>query len=121
MAALTQGRKTARRNGKVNQFLVATGSTIYTGAMVAINASSVAVPAGAVAAHKVVGVAQNQVTGEGVEKVTVFRDAAYFNNSASGDLITLADVMAVCYVVDDQTVAKTSNSSARPIAGKIIR
>lgn len=40
-------------------------------------------------------------------------------NSASGDLIAQANVGSPCYVVDDQTVALTSNSGARSLAGII--
>ena len=36
-----------------------------------------------------------------------------FANSASGDLITAAEVGSDCYIVDDQTVAKTNGSSTR--------
>jgi hypothetical protein len=42
-----------------------------------------------------------------------------FANSASGDLITLTEVGKDCYIVDDVTVAKTSGSSTRSIAGKV--
>ena len=43
----------------------------------------------------------------------------WFANSASADLIAQAQVGSVCYIVDDQTVAKTSNSSARSQAGTV--
>lgn len=42
-----------------------------------------------------------------------------FTNSASGDLITAADIGSDCYGVDDDTVAKTDNSGARSVAGRI--
>jgi hypothetical protein len=40
-------------------------------------------------------------------------------NSADADLIAQANVGAVCYVVDDLTVALTSNSTTRSVAGVI--
>jgi hypothetical protein len=40
-----------------------------------------------------------------------------FNNSTAGDLIGITEVGKRVYLVDDQTVAKTSNSSARSPAG----
>ena len=43
----------------------------------------------------------------------VFRYA----NSAAGDLIATADIGTVCYIVDDQTVAKTSATATRSPAG----
>jgi hypothetical protein len=42
-----------------------------------------------------------------------------FANSAAGDLIALADVGKVCYIVDDQTVAKTDGGGTRSVAGRI--
>jgi hypothetical protein len=41
-------------------------------------------------------------------------------NSAAADQITDADLFQLAYVVDDQTVARTSNSGARPVAGLIL-
>ena len=42
-----------------------------------------------------------------------------FKNSAAGDLITRADLGVDCYIVDDETVAKTSATNTRAIAGKV--
>ena len=38
----------------------------------------------------------------------------------AADAIVRADVGADCYIVDDQTVAKTNGSNTRSVAGKII-
>lgn len=43
-----------------------------------------------------------------------------FNNSTSTDLIAQANVGQICYLVDDNTVALTSNGSARSVAGIIM-
>jgi hypothetical protein len=42
-----------------------------------------------------------------------------FANSSAGDLISNADVEADCFIVDDQTVAKTNGSGTRSVAGKV--
>ena len=42
-----------------------------------------------------------------------------FGNSASGDLIAIADIGNDCYIVDDQTVAKTNGTNTRSVAGKV--
>lgn len=42
-----------------------------------------------------------------------------YANSAAADEITASDIFAVCYVVDDQTVALTDGSSTRARAGVI--
>jgi hypothetical protein len=44
----------------------------------------------------------------------------YFVNSAAADEIGPEDLGQVCFVVDDATVALTSNSGARPPAGMIL-
>jgi hypothetical protein len=42
-----------------------------------------------------------------------------FSNSGGADLITLGDIQSDCYIVDDSTVAKTSGTNTRSVAGKI--
>ena len=42
-----------------------------------------------------------------------------FANSTAGDAITDADYGTTCYVVDNQTVAKTNGSSTRSAAGTV--
>jgi hypothetical protein len=122
MTALTSDRNTPQRSGDNRNFPVKAATTIFAGGLAAIDTTGMLVPASAVATLKVVGRNERQVVNPGANgdaradvKTGIFRLA----NSASTDAITLADVEAVCYVVDDQTVAKTSNSSARPVAGTI--
>ena len=43
-----------------------------------------------------------------------------FENSASADAITRAEIGDTAYIVDDQTVAKTNGSSTRSAAGTIV-
>lgn len=42
-----------------------------------------------------------------------------FANSGGADEITRTEIGSDCYIVDDQTVAKTSGSSTRSVAGKV--
>jgi hypothetical protein len=65
---------------------------------------------------------ENQLTTSGQNvHITLDREvvARWYANSASADLITTADLMKDVYIVDDQTVAKTSNSSTRSVAGRV--
>ena len=48
-------------------------------------------------------------------RVLVDKRPARFANSAAADAITLADVGADCYMVDDQTVAKTHGGNTRSV------
>ncbi len=55
----------------------------------------------------------------GAKTAEIMSGCFKFANSAAGDLIAQADVGKLCYIVDDQTVAKTDNSAARSVAGRI--
>jgi len=50
----------------------------------------------------------------------ISQGVAHVNNSTSGDLITQADVFNPCYLVDDNTVAKTNGAGTRSVAGIIL-
>ena len=45
--------------------------------------------------------------------------ARWYENSASTDQITTADILKDVYVIDDQTVAKTNGGNTRSIAGRV--
>lgn len=123
MAALTQDRNTLRRDGVLIEPPVAGGARIFAGALVAINAAGLAVPgatsttlAGAGAA---LAPADNTLGAAGALRVRVDKRPARFANSAAADAITLADLGKDCFIVDDQTVAKTSGANTRSRAGKV--
>ena len=42
-----------------------------------------------------------------------------FENSSAGDAITRAEIGDDCYIVDDQTVAKTDGTDTRSLADKV--
>lgn len=123
MAALTAPRSTVARSGDLREPPVKAATTIYLGAMVAIDSSGWAVPASAVATQKVIGRAEsagaNATGANGDILVRVGAGIYRWANSSAGDAITRADIGADCYAVDDQTVAKTSATNTRPRAGKI--
>lgn len=122
--ALSQARTTPRRLGRRFSVPVAGSATIYGGGMVTRLASGGwAVPAGTASAGAAIGIAVKTVSGggtNGLNSVEVERDIGRFKNSASGDLITFADIGNSCYIVDDETVAKTDDSAARKVAGCIV-
>lgn len=102
---------------------VKTATTIYAGALVALNAGY-AVPASTATGLVAVGIAEKTVTNSGADgavSIDVRQGAFKFNNSGSGDLIAQTDVGADAFIVDDQTVAKTSGSLTRSRAGKILQ
>lgn len=123
MAALTQDRNTLRRDGLQIEPPVAAGARIFTGALVAINAAGLAVQGATSAtlagAGTALAPADNTLGADGALRVRVDRRPARFANSAAADAITLADIGKDCFIVDDQTVAKTSATNTRSRAGKV--
>lgn len=123
MAALTQDRNTLRRDGLQIEPPVAAGARIFTDALVAINAAGLAVQGATSATLAGVGAAlapaDNTLGADGALRVRVDRRPARFANSAAADAITLADVGKDCFIVDDQTVAKTNGTNTRSRAGKV--
>lgn len=111
MTALTANRSTEFLETGCRRwrtFGVAADVIIFAGALVAINASGYLVPASANTTLKVVGVATAELntTGlsNGAKELEVDYGIALFANS---DTIATANVEDDCYVVDDQTVAKS--------------
>lgn len=123
MTALTQDRATPRRPGEQIEPPVAANARIFTGALTAINAAGFAVPGVTAVGLKGAGVAERRAdnTGgiDGAIRVRLSKAPHQFANSAAADAITLADLGADCFIVDDQTVAKTNGGGTRSRAGKV--
>lgn len=123
MPALTQDRNTPSRNGDQVEPPVAANARIFGGAIVAINAAGFAVPGSTALGLKGVGVAEaradNTGGAAGAIRVRLSRRPHQFGNSAAADAITLASIGADCFIVDDQTVAKTDGSGTRSRAGRV--
>lgn len=121
--ALTKDRNTSRRDGIQFSDPVAAAAKIFAGSLVCLDASGNAVPGTPSATLKARGVAQEQVdnTGgaAGAKRIESRRGLFQFANSASTDQITRAEIGTQCYIVDDQTVAKTSATNTRSVAGVV--
>lgn len=102
---------------------VAASTKIYAGSLVVLNAGYAA-PAtaalGLVAVGKALSTVDNSSGSAGDLSIEVQIGAFRFENSTSGDAIAQANVGAICYLADDQTVALTSNAGARSVAGQIV-
>lgn len=103
--------------------VVAADSTqFYKGGIVCLDSADGKVKKGATSATLVcLGRSEeNYLTGtSNTKKIKVKSGIFKFLNSASADLIADDDVGKTCYIVDDQTVALTSNSAARSAAGTV--
>lgn len=106
----------------------AAASTItYAGSLVAVvtgGSDGYGRPAATATTHAVLGVATKKVDNSagaaGAETIPYETGVFSFENSSAGDLIDQGDVGALCYVVDDDTVALTNGSSSRSVAGIIM-
>jgi len=121
--ALTADRNTPRRDGTELSLGLAATTKIYGGSIVCRNAAGAAVPGSTATTLKSLGVAMQQVDNSaglaGAKKVQIRRGTFRFANSSAGDLIVAADIGNDCYIVDDQTVAKTNGTNTRSVAGKV--
>jgi len=121
--ALNADRDTPRLEGDVKAVKIAASQKIFAGAMVMRNSSGYAVKGATATGLVGIGRADEQVDNSagaaGDKSVNVRPGVHRYANSASGDLITIADIGKPCYAVDDQTVAKTNGTNTRSIAGFI--
>jgi hypothetical protein len=119
--ALTGPRATPEIEGVFRVFGVSADAVIHQGALIALLAGY-AEPGSAATGLVAVGRAEESVdaTGlaNGVAKVKVRRGIFKWKNKAD-DLLTIADVGATAYVVDDETVCKTA--TGKSAAGKVIQ
>ena len=132
MADITKERKASKLGtiGVLPEFTfakaenVAASTKILAGALVAVDSSGNLVSAGVAGAVRVVGVSEQSKDNTGGSAgdltVTSVRTGCFaFANSSAGDAIARANIGQICYVVDNQTVALTSNSGARIPAGVV--
>jgi len=103
---------------------VAATTRLWAGSLVAVNAAGYAVPGAAAttltAAGRCERTVDNLLGAAGDKKVEIRRGIFLFNNSAAADAITLAERYDLCYIVDDETVAKTDGGGTRSVAGRIV-
>ena len=119
MSALTEARDTREiAAGGVQytrEFTVASGSTVYAGAITAVNSSGNAVPATSAGAITVVGRAENTATGGETVRT---RSGMFLYAPVSSGAFAASDLNKTCYVTDDQTVTLTGGT-ASVVAGVV--
>ena len=126
MTALTKARNTPRRDGDVRGLAVKGATRIHAGSLVAIDtADGYAIPGKVSTTLKAMGRAEtdadNSSGSAGDISVMVRRGVFLLANMADGnaDEIGRAQIGSDCYIVDDQTVAKTNGASTRSVAGVV--
>jgi len=124
MAALTADRNTPKQSAEQIPVPVATAVKIFAGSLVAANASGFATPGATAATLTYLGRAaetvDNTAGANGAKTVRVDRKEAYKFANLGADPVVQADLGKTCYIVDDQTVAKTNGGATRSAAGKVV-
>lgn len=123
MTALSTARNTPERAGDVLGFPVKAAVKAIQGGIAVLNGGYAApgtTATGLVAVGRFEETVDNTAGSNGDVSAQVKRGTFKFANSSAGDLIAQADVGADCYIVDDQTVAKTSATNTRSVAGKVV-
>ena len=128
MAKLTDVRDTPEiANGaKVIAVPVKGGTTIYQGALVALDASGYAIPGKKAESLTAVGRAEETVTNTGADGELVIRVArgvfVFDNTATAANKITAAHVLKPCYMEDDHTVtALATGASVAPSSAWMTR
>jgi hypothetical protein len=119
---LSAGRNTQVWAGELREQPAGAGTRIFKGALVMRNAAGFVVRGAAATGATGVGMAEvdvdNTAGANGAKTVRYSAGVvARFLNSSAGDLIAQADVGLVCWIADDDRVAKTNGGGTRSRAG----
>ncbi len=125
MTALSTNRDTKERPAGGRLGIPAAASKMFfQGAIAAVSATGYATPGATATTIRGVGVVleqtDNTAGADGAVIVPIKKGVqGPFVNSGSTDAITRAQIGLDCYLVDDQTVAKTDGGGTRSIAAKV--
>lgn len=125
MGALTNVRDTVEllNGGRQLALPVKGKTTIYQGALVALDADGYAIPGKKAEGLTAAGRAEETVEntgGDGEQTVRVTRGVfVYANTSTAANQVTAAHVLRPCYIQDDQTV--TALAAGASVAGLVVR
>lgn len=103
---------------------VAAAAVLFQGAIAALDAAGAMVPGSASSALKVIGRVRspgfdNSTGASGDLTGEAERGVFYWTNDGTNPVVA-ADRLGLCYVVDDQTVSRSSANGARPVAGRVL-
>lgn len=123
MTALTSERNTPMRTGDTRVEPVAAAVKVFKGSLVMRNAAGFltkgATALNGIGPGRAEQTVDNSAGAAGAATVEYRRGIFPFANSGGGDLIAQGDVGKLCWIVDDQTVAKTDGGGTRSRAGLI--
>lgn len=120
--ALSRERNTTQIDtGLLREIGMKANVKIWAGALVVLDAGTAApgrTAANLVALGRAEATADNTGGAANAIRVKVRRGIFAFKNEAS-DLVTAAEIGATCFIVDDETVAKTNGTNTRSAAGRV--
>lgn len=121
---LAADRNTPMKDGEVVAVPMAANAKIFAGALAVANATGYAAPGSTATTLTYLGRAEefkdNTGGADGATTILVRRKKAFKWKNAAADLITQAELGKTCYIVDDETVAKTNGGNTRSAAGKVV-
>lgn len=124
MVALTQDRNTPRLEGGIYEAGVAAATKLFAGSLGCFNAAGYLVPGATATTLRAAGRIEKPADNSGGAAGAItakYRPGIFRFANLAGDAISIADIGTDCYIVDDQTVAKTSGTNTRSIAGKVVQ
>lgn len=122
MVALAQGRHTPERMGALRAGRCAAAQLIHAGSLVARNAAGDIVKGVTATGLTGIGRAEDRVdnsAGAAGARTVPYKVGIFAFANAPTDLVTIADIGKPCFIVDDQTVAKTDGTGTRSRAGLV--
>jgi hypothetical protein len=124
MTALAKDRNTRlKEHGRTVTMKLEAGAKIFAGAIVAANIDGRAVPASDAADLTVMGIADHAADNTGgaddALTVRVIKDAVAELETSGGSAVTLADTGNTVFVLDDQTVVKSTGAANDIAAGTL--
>lgn len=121
---LAADRNTPMKDGEVVAVPMAANAKIFAGALAVANATGYAAPGSTATTLTYLGRAEefkdNTGGADGATTILVRRKKAFKWKNAASDLVTQAELGKTCYIVDDETVAKTTGGNTRSAAGKVV-
>ena len=124
MSATMQDRNTALRETELVAVPVAANAVIPAGVIVAANATGFGTNGATSATLTYLGRSEEPVDNrggaDGAKTSLVRRGKAYKWANLGADPVTQASFGKACYIADNQTVAATSGSNTRSVAGTLL-
>jgi len=121
---LAADRNTPMKDGEVVAVPMGANAKIFAGALTVANATGYAAPGSTATTLTYLGRAEeykdNTGGADGAMTILVRRKKAFKWKNAAADLVTQAELGKTCYIVDDETVAKTNGGNTRSAAGKVV-